>query len=203
MKKYILTLLSLFVCFVSNAQDRQLLVNNLDNDSVSDTVRIDRERGVIVCRLYSRGFDTIESKAMEGIGKYTYGSLDLASYEPGEFSLAILGNRASTHYFFEYDKRKRGFVLTTYRFEALGGHYGDGYQYFEYSPLKGKAVRVEMNYTGSLYAEDFEPTSENTVWYRSRIKRPRLRIMLDEFSIEEFDSIIDKLYESNNWKTIQ
>lgn len=58
-------LLAAVVCCGQLAQAQEKLIKDLDNDTVNDTAYLDRKRAVVVCKLSSQGFKTMESRPIE------------------------------------------------------------------------------------------------------------------------------------------
>lgn len=183
MRSAITILFALFATAAVYAQWPPVFADNhdIDRDGYADTVYIDPDRRVIVCELSSKGFIPMESKVIEEF-EYNLHSVSLVVDSIG-FSIGFLGNRASEHYWFEYDKRRKQLRLSFYMSESLGNVFGNGYRYEEYKPLKGKFFREEHDVSG-VTLEDFEPEDRFITKTNKKVKR--LYMTLEEFSIDEF-----------------
>ncbi|GEM_PF-4209224 len=192
MKSAITILFTLFTTATVYAQWPPVFADNhdIDRDGYADTVYIDPGRKVIVCELSSKGFIPVESKVIDHF-EYSLHTVRLVVDSVG-FSIGFLGNRASEHYFFEYDKRRKQLRLSFYMSEALGDIVGNGYRYLEYKPLKGIFFKEE-HYVGGVALEDIEPDDRSITKTNKKVKR--LYMTLEEFSIDEFTTKTADLWD--------
>lgn len=195
MKKSLLTLAMLLVAYTANAQyyDYDWAVADIDMDGVADTVRVDRVEGAIVCRLSSKGFQPIKSVPTQSlVGERFIPNISLSARQ-GAFQLAFLGNRATSHFIFTYDKRRKDIYLSEHWAESLGDINGSEASNFQHDVLKGRVDYWITYYGGSMDPDEYEP--DNYVTNTAKKRVAKMRIPLQEFSDRDYYQRTEYIWE--------
>src|SRR5690554_3383922 len=118
MKHLLYTLIITLFCTNVFAQEK--LVKDIDFDGINDTIYVDTEKGVIVCQLSTRNFQTIESKPIS-INEHAH-----ISETKNGFKFSHPEMRSGFSAQFRYDKNKKRIRLIGMKIYSFGNAAQDG-----------------------------------------------------------------------------
>ncbi|MCD7971141.1 MAG: hypothetical protein LUG18_00510 [Candidatus Azobacteroides sp.] len=182
--KKILTLLICISCFMLSYiySQNDLLIKDMDNDGIRDTVLFDRENAIIICKLSGEEFKEITSFPIEILNENS-GIID----SPNGFEFYNHWMRAGYHNEFGYNKDFRKIQLIRMSRYEYGNAVNDG--------SGESSMDLETgNYTGKWNYYSYEkeklielPTIETKIEFDP--------IFLDTFSDEIYFKYADKCSE--------
>lgn len=194
MKIYLVILSLILVSIEANAQSHDMAVADIDLDGVSDTVNIDREASVLVCKLSRSKFKPRKSKSIKSITSTDYEFTGLTAL-PGTFQLLLLKGNSSSYFGFVYDKKRKKIYLDEHYSESPGNDMGVGAYEFTHN-LRRRCVYYWVRYyKDSTYPDNDDPTALHTERVDKQVRKLRLRF--EKFSDEKY-------YKKTNyiWKDI-
>lgn len=180
MKRYFLLITILFAFATANAQHHDLAIADIDLDGTADTIRIDRNEGVIICSLSRQKFKPQKSLPMASLTEEGNRQVIGLSSEPGTFQLYFMGERSNTRFIFVYNKRKKSIYLNEYWSDELGDIMGNGTNEITHN-LQRRRINYWVRYSNAPKdADNYNETSYTTKRVNKRVKR--MRMPLKKFS---------------------
>jgi len=169
--------------FNIQAHNRNVTVADIDLDGVSDTVRIDREAGVLICKLSRSKFKPRKSRPMQSLTSDDYEFVSLASL-PGRFILLLYRDNSSGCFIFAYDEKRKKVYLEEYWAESPGDDRGIGAYEFTHKLSRSCVYYWVRHYKGSTDSGNYGPTAFHT----EKVDKPvrKLRMRFEKFSDEKY-----------------
>lgn len=183
MKIYLVILCMILGAFAAQAQTHDIAVADIDLDGVSDTVSIDREARVLVCKLSRSKFKPRTSKPMESLTSDDYEFIGLTALR-GTFQLIFLSDRSSCYFSFIYNEKRKKVFLDEHWSESPGEDMGGGAYEFTHN-LRRRCVYYWLrSYTGPTAQDNYDQTAFHTGRVDKRVRKFSFRF--EKFSDEKY-----------------
>lgn len=173
----------MFFSLAAEAQNHDIAVADIDLDGVSDTVSIDREASLLVCKLSRSKFKPRKSKLIKSITSNDYEFIGLTAL-PGTFQLLFLKGNLSSYFSFVYNEKKKKIYLDEHYSESTGDDMGVGAYEFTHNLRRNCVYYWVRYYKGSANPDNCDPSAPHTERVDKRVRKLRLRF--EKFSDEKY-----------------